>query len=66
MTPWFWKPFYFLSATVGLGMLIPGLVALVIGFFVFRSRVRGVFFAVLTQAITQVATQSFDLSFLRR
>jgi urea transport system permease protein len=35
-----------------LGLLIPGAVALLIGFFVFRSRVRGVFFAVLTQAIT--------------
>ena len=62
LTPWFWKPFYFLSATVGLGMLIPGLVALVIGFFVFRSRVRGVFFAVLTQAITLAAWLVFCMN----
>ena len=39
MTPWFWKPFYWLPSTFALGLLIPGLVALVLGFFVFRSRV---------------------------
>jgi len=49
--PIFWKPFWSLWSTILLGLLIPGLVAGVIGFFVFRSRVRGVFFAVLTQAI---------------
>jgi len=49
--PFFWKPFWNLWTTLFLGVLIPGIVAMVIGFFVFRSRVRGVFFAVLTQAI---------------
>lgn len=41
---------------------IPGLVAGLIGFFVFRSRVRGVFFAVLTQAITLAAWLVFTLN----
>lgn len=49
--PWFWKPFFNLPLTVILGLLIPGFAALVIGFFGFRSRVRGVYFAILTQAI---------------
>ena len=49
--PFFWKPFWNIWSTLILGMVIPGIVAAVIGFFVFRSRVRGVFFAVLTQAI---------------
>ncbi|MAV38398.1 MAG: urea ABC transporter permease subunit UrtC [Planctomycetaceae bacterium] len=62
LTPWFWKPFYWLPSAVGLGLLIPGLVALVIGFFVFRSRVRGVFFAVLTQAITLAAWLVFCMN----
>jgi len=53
--PWFWKPFYSLPATLGLGLLIPGLVAAFIGYFGFRSRVRGVYFAILTQAITVAA-----------
>ena len=53
--PWFWKPFYSLPATLALGLLIPGLVAAFIGYFGFRSRVRGVYFAILTQAITVAA-----------
>ncbi len=62
MTPWFWKPFYSLPVTVALGLLIPGFVALVIGYFVFRSRVRGVFFAVLTQAVTLAAWLVFCMN----
>lgn len=50
--PFFWKPFYWFESATILGLLVPGLVALVIGFFIFRSRVRGVFFAILTQALT--------------
>jgi urea transport system permease protein len=52
LVPWFWKPFYTLPVTAILGLLIPGLAALAIGYFGFRSRVRGVYFAILTQAIT--------------
>ena len=52
LVPWFWKPFYTLPVTTLLGLLIPGLAALAIGYFGFRSRVRGVYFAILTQAIT--------------
>jgi urea transport system permease protein len=62
MTPWFWKPFYSLPGTLALGLIIPGIVALVIGFFVFRSRVRGVFFAVLTQAVTLAAWLVFCMN----
>ena len=58
MVPWFWKPFWSLPSTVFLGLFIPGLVAFIIGYFGFRSRVRGVYFAILTQAIT-VAVQNF-------
>ncbi len=52
LVPWFWKPFYTLPITVILGLLVPGSAALAIGYFGFRSRVRGVYFAILTQAIT--------------
>ena len=62
LTPWFWKPFYTLPSTVLLGLMVPGFVALVIGYFVFRSRVRGVFFAVLTQAITLAAWLVFCMN----
>lgn len=60
MVPWFWKPFWNLPVTVLLGLLIPGLTALVIGFFGFRSRVRGVYFAILTQAIAVAAFLFFQ------
>lgn len=62
LVPWFWKPFWSLPVTLFLGMLIPGLVAAVIGFFVFRSRVRGVFFAILTQAVTLAALLVFSMN----
>jgi len=62
MLPWFWKPFYSLPVTLALGLLIPGLVAAFIGYFGFRSRVRGVYFAILTQAITVAAWLVFLLS----
>ena len=49
--PVFWKPFWNLPLTILLGLLIPAVVAFVFGNFVFRSRVRGVYFAILSQAI---------------
>ena len=58
VVPWFWKPFWSLPSTIFLGLFIPGLVAFIIGYFGFRRRVRGVYFAILTQAIT-VAAQNF-------
>lgn len=50
--PWFWKPFYSLPIAVILGLLLPAAAAFVIGYLGFASRVRGVFFAILTQALT--------------
>ncbi len=51
LVPGFWKPFWNLPVTIILGLIIPAIVAFVLGYFVFRSRVRGVYFAILTQAI---------------
>ena len=51
LVPGFWKPFWNLPLTVLLGLLIPAVVSFILGYFVFRSRVRGVYFAILTQAI---------------
>jgi urea transport system permease protein len=49
--PLFWKPFHSFWFTVVAVVAIPALFALVFGFLTFRSRVRGVYFAVLTQAL---------------
>jgi urea transport system permease protein len=62
MLPWFWKPFYSLPVALALGLLIPGVVAAFIGYFGFRSRVRGVYFAILTQAITVAGCLVFRLN----
>ncbi len=50
--PWFWRPFDSFGFAVLAALLVPGLLALVIGFFAFRSRIRGVYFSIITQAIT--------------
>lgn len=50
--PWFWRSFGSFPAAVLLGLLVPGLAAFIIGYSTFRSRVKGVYFSILTQAIT--------------
>jgi urea transport system permease protein len=50
--PWFLSLFTSFPVAVFLGALLPGLIAALIGLTTFRSRVKGVYFAILTQAIT--------------
>lgn len=49
--PAFWKPFHGAIPAILLALIIPALVALLIGFFIFRSRIRGVYMAIITQAL---------------
>ncbi|HLV66773.1 MAG TPA: urea ABC transporter permease subunit UrtC [Polyangiaceae bacterium] len=50
--PWFWKPMdNFLFACIAV-LVVPGLLAYAFGFFAFRSRIRGVYFSIITQALT--------------
>jgi urea transport system permease protein len=57
--PWFWYGFnHFLFAVAMIG-LAPGLLALVFGWFAFRSRVTGVYFSIITQALTYALMLSF-------
>ncbi|HEX8912827.1 MAG TPA: urea ABC transporter permease subunit UrtC [Humisphaera sp.] len=49
--PGFWRPFGSLAAAVGLGLALAAAAATVFGFFIFRSRVRGVYFSIVTQAV---------------
>ena len=54
-----WVPFrsfWFAAAAV---VLVPGFLALVFGFLAFRSRIRGVYFSILTQALTYGACLMF-------
>jgi urea transport system permease protein len=49
--PWFWAPFKSLTLTVLLIFAIPTLLAYVVGVAMFKRRVTGVYFAVITQAL---------------
>ena len=57
--PSFWKPFYSFSFAVAMVLLLPGLLALIFGFLAFRSRIKGVYFSILTQALTYGAALMF-------
>jgi urea transport system permease protein len=50
--PWHWYFSDSFVATLLLVVLAPGLLALVFGFFAFRSRIKGVYFSIITQAMT--------------
>lgn len=58
--PWFWKPFYSFSFAAVAVVLIPALLAAILGYLVFRNRIRGVYFAILTQAATIVFFNFFN------
>lgn len=58
--PWFWKPFYSFPFTLLGVVLIPALLAALLGYLVFRNRIRGVYFAILTQAATIVFFNLFN------
>ncbi len=49
--PLFWKPFKFFLFALGSSILIPAALAALIGLLTFRRRLRGTYFAILTQAI---------------
>ena len=50
--PWFWTPFQNPIFAVLAALLIPALIAGLLGYLVFRSRVQGVYFSIITQALT--------------
>ncbi len=50
--PWYWTNSDSFLWCLALAMLVPGLLALVFGFFAFRSRIKGVYFSIITQAMT--------------
>lgn len=57
--PWHWTFSDSFLATLVLIVLVPGLVAFVFGYFAFRSRIKGVYFSIITQAMTFAAMLLF-------
>ena len=50
--PWYWAGTEYFSLAVLKILLVPGLLAFAFGWFAFRSRIKGVFFSIITQALT--------------
>ncbi len=57
--PWFWHGFDFFPFALAMALLVPGLLALAFGWLAFRSRVTGVYFAIITQALTYALMLAF-------
>ncbi len=57
--PWYWYGFDNPLFAIAMAALLPGLLALVFGWFAFRSRITGVYFSIITQAMTYALMLAF-------
>jgi len=57
--PWFWRGFEHFPYAMLMVLLVPGVLALVVGFLAFRSRITGVYLSILTQAMTYALMLAF-------
>jgi urea transport system permease protein len=58
--PLFWKPFQYFPLAALAALLLPAVVATVIGLLTFRRRVSGTYFAILTQAMAYATWLLFN------
>jgi urea transport system permease protein len=58
--PGFWQPFHSFGFTLLAIVLIPTIIGGLLGYLVFRNRIRGVYFSILTQAATVVFFNFFN------
>lgn len=54
--PLMWQPFNSLTLTIIAVILVPALFAFIVGFAMFKRRVGGVYFAIITQALAAIMT----------
>jgi len=54
--PWFWEPFHSLPFTLLAVLVVPTIFAYLIGVAMFKRRVGGVYFAIITQAVASILT----------
>jgi urea transport system permease protein len=52
--PWFWKPFQYLPVALAMIVILPVSLALLVGIPLFKSGTKGVYFTILSQAITMI------------
>ena len=58
--PLFWRPFFSGPFTLLAVVAVPAAVAFVFGYFTFRSRIKGVYFSIITQALALSAWLLFN------
>jgi urea transport system permease protein len=58
--PGFWQPFHDFNFTLLAILVIPTMIGGLLGYLVFRNRIRGVYFSILTQAATVVFFNFFN------
>jgi urea transport system permease protein len=57
--PAFWRPFSSFGFALLMVLAVPALIGKIFGFLAFRSRIKGVYFSILTQALTYGASLMF-------
>ena len=57
--PWYWLGFEYFPYALLMALLVPGALAFVVGWLSFRSRITGVYFSILTQAMTYALMLAF-------
>ena len=57
--PWYWHGFDNFHFALLMALVVPGLLAFLFGYMTFRSRIRGVYFSIVTQALIYAAMLLF-------
>lgn len=57
--PIFWEPFRFAWFAIPMTFILPAVLAGALGYFIFRSRITGVYFAIITQALALIVSLLF-------
>ena len=52
--PWFYAPLHNPIIAAAIGIIVPALFALLLGYFIFSSKIKGVFFTIITLALAQI------------
>jgi urea transport system permease protein len=58
--PLVWQPFYSFPLTILAIIVVPGIIAGLLGYLIFRNRIKGVYFSILTQAALLVFFNFFN------
>src|SRR5215210_3293475 len=57
--PWFWKPFKYWPVAMSMVIILPVTMSLIVGIPLFKSGTKGVYFTILSQAITLIMSILF-------